>query len=557
MGFEWLIGTRYLGATRRRGAPSAITITSVAAVAIGVFLLIPVLAILNGFEGDLRDKILGTKAHLLITGDSVHVLPEYEHTLAVVQGTEGVIGASAFIESDVMIASATNYSGVVVRGIDPETVVLSSDLDTYMVEGELGWLADPQLALQHQLGEANAQFGNRSELDALEARAAELREALERENAEMEDSRARLEAVIREQMADIEGSADAPSAEADGSGPTDGSGEGSADAADASPRRVGPPSLEERMEERRVGPPSLEERMEERRVGPPPLAERDSGVGPPGLAPPTGRTLPGILIGTELRDSLHVDLGSQLQLINPDGDMGPTGPMPRAWPFRVAGVFHTGLYEYDNTMVYVLLPTAARFLNVEPGAASGIEVRVANMDRTEPVAAGLETALAAASVSNVSVATWVELNRQLFSALALEQLVIGLLLMIVVLVASFAIVCVLIMIVIQRSDEIAILRSMGATRGDVQRIFFVQGMSIGVSGTAIGVAIGLGLIAVLVYVGIPLDPNVYYIDRVPVESSWLEVLAIVAGALAISAVATLFPSLQAARLDPAAALRHE
>jgi lipoprotein-releasing system permease protein len=379
-------------------------------------------------------------------------------------------------------------------------------MDQYVTDGAIDWLLDPEAA------RAAAPLDERSELDrAVRALQDEL-DALEAERAE-------LASLL------------------DGTGASAGEREpgtrdGAAEVAGTEP--ASPPA---------VGPPSLEER----------LAESPEPAG----AAEASRAIPGILIGSELSASLHVEIGDQVQIINPDGDDGPTGPIPRAWPYRVVGVFHTGLYEFDSSMVYMHLPEARRFLEVDAGEVTGLEVRLSEMDAAREQGGRLEAAIAAAGRDDVEVATWMQLNERLFSALMLEQLVIGLLLMIIVLVASFAIVCVLIMIVIQRGDEIAILRAMGASSKGIRRVFVIQGMCIGVAGTLGGLALGLGLVGYLVWVGFPLEPSVYYIDRVPVELSWREVIAVATGALGISAVATLLPSMQAARLDPAAALRHD
>ena len=520
MPYEWMIGTRYLAGSRRQWAPSSITMISVSMIALGVALLVLVLSILGGFEGDLRNKILGTKAHLLITGPNHGPLVDYGTVMDAVRVVDGVVGASGFVESDVMIASSTNYSGVVLRGIRVEEAMSSSELESYMREGDLDWLENPSEAL-------HADGGTLAQIAALQADYEDLAARIEEQEAELERDLAA--ATLR-----IEAAADAI-AEPDGSSgarPTDGSNE----APVAQPRRGPPPSLSERMREH-----------DDRDGGPPPLGER---------LVPVPREIPGVIIGAELQDTLHVRVGDRVQIINPDGDLGPTGPIPRARPYRVVGVFYSGLYEYDNTMVYTTLDSARGFLNVPEDEVTGIELRIHDLRDAEPVGAAVEAAVAAAS-DHAEVQTWMELNERLFSALELEQFVIGLLLMFIVLVASFATVCVLTMIVIQRADEIAILRSMGASPGAVRRIFFIQGMSIGISGIVLGLITGLGLVAYLLYVGFPLDPSVYYIDRVPVELAASDVLFVTLGVLAISAVATLLPSMQASRLDPADALRHE
>ncbi len=527
MRFEWLVGTRYLAGSRNQWAPSSITIISVSMIALGVALLVLVLGILGGFEGDLRNKILGTKAHLLITGPNHGEMNDYDIAMEAAMGVEGVVGASGFVESDVMIASSTNYSGIVLRGIVVEEALSASELGEYMQEGDLDWLHSPN----DSIDAADSRLGEIAELQRMAEELRRESEALEAEVAEIDEAHQRL----------------LEAAEGIGRDREEGSGDGP-DALEVLPEVAGEPDRPRR------GPPSLNERLNEfqdassdRAGGPPSLDDRLNGG---------TREIPGVVIGAELRDTLHVRIGDQVQIINPDGDLGPTGPIPRARPYRVVGIFYSGLYEYDNTMVYTTLGSAREFLNVPDGEVTGVELRIEDLRDAESVGFAVESAVESAS-ETAEVHTWMELNERLFSALELEQFVIGLLLMFIVLVASFATVCVLTMIVIQRADEIAIMRSMGATAGAIRRIFVVQGMSIGISGIIMGLIIGLGLVAYLLYVGVPLDPSVYYIDRVPVELAAADVVRVTLGVLAISAFATLLPSLQASRLDPADALRHD
>ncbi|MCB9507565.1 MAG: FtsX-like permease family protein [Myxococcales bacterium] len=548
MRFEWMIGTRYLQATRQRGAPSVITIVSVGAVAVGVAALILVLAVLGGFEGDLRNKILGTKAHILLTGEGGGELADFRSVLEAVNATPGIAGAVAFVESDVMMASATNYSGAIIRGVDPNELRTATEIDAYMRDGSLEWLDDSEAALELRrrrlLGDSEAEVSP----DALREMAEQLRRDVDRLEAEVQIARA-----LRE-----------------------GSGGALAIAAPAGSGTESSPTAGERPE---AGGPSLRDPLAEARASDGSGASRGGaaeGVGADGSgdegAPSRPRSiaeriaagrraeprvLPGVVIGTELAETLHVEVGDQVQVINPDGDLGPTGPIPRVWQYRVVGTFYTGFFEYDNAMAYLATDSARRFLNVSPDVATAIEIKITDLDRVDAVAGALRSALAASGRSDVEVSTWEELNSSLFAALQLEQVVIGLVLMIIVLVASFAIACVLTMIVIQRSDEIAVMRAMGADAAMVQRVFFVQGLAIGTAGTALGLAFGLGVVWLLRVVGFPLDPEIYYIDRLPVELASASVVAVVCGSLLISAVATLLPSVQAARLDPAAALRHD
>ncbi len=574
MAYEWLVGTRYLMGTRRRATPSIITVISVFAVALGVTALILVLSIMGGFEGDLRTKILGSKSHILITGPSGGRLEAPDEVIAAATGVAQVIGASPFLESDVMITSSTNYSGIVLRGVDPVAVATATDLPSYIVQGELSWLGDPDQAIEAR------RRGSSRDIDALEGEYEAMIARLERQRLELEalldeagapgeggiddksdppspEEAERLDAVIR--AADAAGGAGPGPAEVGGTG--EGARDGSGAAADDRGRRLPPPVVGGARTSRRLPTPVSGDARSA--AGTSPAAVRDAfDVGTPPRQPgPIAAhepvDTPGILIGTELRDSLHVAVGDVVHVINPDGDLGPTGPIPRSWAYRVVGVFYTGLYEYDNTMVYMTLDDARAFLNIDGEAVTGVELRVDDLNQATAARLEVEGALASAGVVDAQVQDWMELNSRLFSALLLEKVVMGLLLMIIVLVASFAIVCVLIMIVVQRGDEIAILRSMGASAGGVMRVFVVQGFSIGAIGTLIGLLVGLGLTTYLTVVGVPLDPEVYYIDRVPVEVDPVEILAVVLGALGISLLATLYPSVQAARLDPAAGLRYE
>lgn len=520
---SFLIGLRYLSATRNAKAPSVITLISVFAVAIGVTALIVVLGVMGGFEADLRDKILGAKAHVLVTGPDRGPMDDGATVLAAADAHADVVGASPYIESELLISSPTNYTGVILRGIDPARIGQTSELPDDIVDGRLEWLEDPEAsrpARDPLLEQSDALNG---EAEALLREARELREQIEA-----------LEAASS-------GSADEPTA---GASADDGSGD-----AAAQPRRspmppLPPPRGTADDDEQPSAMPGL----------PTPTA---SNATPSGLTPlprPGARRVPGLILGSELRDTLNVEVGETVELVNPDGPVGPTGPVPTVRRFRVVGVFYTGLYEFDHRMAYTTLDDARALLDLGQTEISGVEIRVARMDRAGEVRVSLETTL---DPDAHEVFDWKQLNASLFDALLLERFVMGLLLMIIVLVASFAIINVLIMVVIQKGAEIAILRSMGCTKSVITGIFVVQGVSIGVIGTALGALLGLGLVTWLQVVGFPLDPEVYYIDRVPVEIDAIEIVAVLVGAITVSLLATLYPSMQAARLDPASGLRYE
>ena len=267
---------------------------------------------------------------------------------------------------------------------------------------------------------------------------------------------------------------------------------------------------------------------------------------------PSPRIFPGLMIGRELARSLNVAVGSELQVISPEGGLGPMGVMPRSRSFRVAGVFNTGMYEYDMRLVYMTLSEAQRFFDLGD-AVNRIELRVADTRRTDAV---LERLAPILGPMQLEALDWKALNRSLFSALQLEKMVMFIVLGFIILVASFAIVASLVMIVMEKSREIAILKSMGATNGAVRNTFMTIGLVVGAVGTTAGVLLGVLTCVIIDRAGLQL-PKAYYIESLPVVLDPLEVLAVGASALAISVAATLYPSMTASRLRPVEGLRYE
>lgn len=275
----------------------------------------------------------------------------------------------------------------------------------------------------------------------------------------------------------------------------------------------------------------------------------DAGLAAIGLP---ARVFPGILIGEELANSLNVDVGAELQVIAPEGGVGPAGVMPKSKSFRVAGVFNTGMYEYDMKLAYVALAEAQRFFDRGAGV-NRVEVRLVSTEDTEAVLARITTALAGRKLQALD---WKALNRSLFTALQLEKMVMFIVLGFIILVASFAIFASLFMIVMEKSREIAILKAMGATAGTVRQVFISLGLFIGVVGTGAGTLLGLGSCALIYFVGFRL-PKAYYIEFIPVRVDGLEVVAIVAAAIGLCLLSTLYPSTAASRLRPVEGLRYE
>lgn len=263
------------------------------------------------------------------------------------------------------------------------------------------------------------------------------------------------------------------------------------------------------------------------------------------------RDIPGLLIGPELAKALQVRLGDEVNVVTPRGEIGPMGPIPRSRPFRIVGIFYSGMYEYDANFAYTGLDDAIDFLDYE--GPTGIEVKTVDVDASVGIARLIQEAMG----DTVRVLDWQELNRSLFFALKLEKIAMFVVLTFIILVASFSIVAMLIMIVIEKGREIAILKSMGATDGGVMRTFMLQGTVIGCVGAFAGLILGLTICYVLATVGLPLDSEVYYISTLPVEVDPMEIVLIVVCAIVISLLATLYPSFQAARLRPVEGLRYD
>jgi lipoprotein-releasing system permease protein len=242
-----------------------------------------------------------------------------------------------------------------------------------------------------------------------------------------------------------------------------------------------------------------------------------------------------------------------VRLISPNGPLSPGGILPRIRTCRVVGIFETGMYEYDSTMGFLNLDTARSLADLDRGA-HGLEVRVADVDRADRTAAAIRAALG----PQYSVRDWMQLNQNLFAALKLEKLGIFIALDLIILVAALNIISALIMVVMEKNRDIAILKSMGATTRSIMRIFFYQGAVIGLAGTALGVGGGLGLCALLKrYKFIELPSNVYPMSTMPIKVVPLEVTVIALSAILITLLATLYPSWKASRVRPAEALSYE
>jgi lipoprotein-releasing system permease protein len=523
------------------------TTVSIAGVAIGVMALVIVLSVMSGFEADLRQKILGSNAHIQITKEEGE-LTEYRDLEAKLDRVPGVVAHTPYATSEVVIAANSNYATVIIKGIDPKTVgrvtELASDLKDPKSLGRLYPLPPEESA-----GTA-APSGK-------------------------PDKPARPDRPDRPER-DAGPSVDPAPGDFGGAGedPIDFSGDGAA-GADAAPpapstalRRGAPPPAE-------VVDPAPDDFVADAEA---PIDFSTAGaidgvthrVGRPGglddledptvsitTAPqvsPRVAALSGVLVGRELVKQIHLYTGQEVRMVSPLSDPSNPGgiPVPYTRNYRIAGSFFTGMYEYDLKFVYVELGSLQDFLDLGD-QVNGIEVRISDPDVPGPVVAAIQRSLGPA----YRVQDWKELNRNLFSALKLEKIAMFLVLAIIILVASFSIVGNLIMVVVEKAKEIALLKTLGASDSGVTKIFVTQGFFIGAVGTLLGTFHGLLACELGKRFGLPLDPDVYYIDRLPIHEDAASIAAIVFAGLLISVVATLYPAVVAARLRPVEGLRHQ
>lgn len=427
MTYEFFISRRYLRAKRKQMFVSVISFISVFGIFLGVAALIIVLAVMNGFEEDLRTKILGIKSHIELTTDMAGPLKNYEQVREKISGIEGIVASTPFIYTQAMMRNDNGVTGVVIRALDTKSAFQVINLG--------------------KIKEGNIDYLNKI---------------------------------------------------------------------------------------------------------PQNIASNDQKEG----VPPAG-----IVIGKEMARNLGIFLHDTITIISPVSISTPMGAVPRMGKFMVVGIFESGFYEYDSTLAYLSLESCQKFLQMGD-TVTGIDIKVNDIYKAGVIAEKIQSKLGFPFWAQ----NWMQMNKNLFSALKLEKRVMFIILSLIVLVAVFNIISALIMIVMEKNKDIAILKSMGATSQSIMKIFIYQGMIIGVIGTFLGclagIAVALNLQAVSLFVEKVfhfkfLPGDVYYLSEVPSKVNYGDVFIIVIGTLLVCFLSTIYPSLRASKTDPAEALRYE
>ena len=427
MPYELFISRRYLSAKRKQVFVSVITFISIFGIFLGVAALIIVLAVMNGFEEDLRTKILGIKSHIELTTDMNGPMRDYQKIREKIADIEGVVASTPFIYSQAMIRSGNGVNGVIIRALDTQSAFKVINLG--------------------KIKEGSIEYLNKI------------------------------------------------------------------------PQEIS-------------------------------LNYKSEGVTPDG-----------IVIGKEMARNLGIFLYDNITIISPVSISTPMGMVPRMRKFVVVGIFESGFYEYDSTLVYLSLNSCQDFLQMGD-TVTGIDIKVNDIYKADSIARKIQNRLGFPFWAQ----NWMQMNKNLFSALSLEKRVMFIILSLIVLVAAFNIISALIMIVMEKNKDIAILKSMGATSRSIMRIFIYQGLIIGVIGTALGCVTGLAVALNLQKVSLFVEKvfhfkilpgDVYYLSELTSKVNYGDVVIIVIGTLLICFLSTIYPSLKASRTDPAESLRYE
>ena len=537
MSFSFELALRYLG-SKKRAFVSVGTMFAIIGVALGVAALATVMSVTGGFRAEFRQKVLGVNAHVLILKYSSD-FREYREIMKKMEDIPGVIGIAPFVINPMMVTHGDRTAtGVLLKGVDPALMPKVLDLPRHIVKGSLKGLRLPGAKPPERRSEPLITLPKKQHSKAKPGEPAatgSAQAAGELPNDAEPLPKKPLLRMLQEEM-DREDEADAGAEDE----------EEPEESADLDAGALLPPgSIVPEGGFRGDLPDDETEARVLKELYPDPCDD-----------PQAVSKLPGIVIGVTLQENLGLKLGDCVQVTSPTiGYTFTRGAIraPVAKRFRVIAVFDAGFDQYDSKLVYTDLYEAQAFYD-NGDSVTGVEMKVADIDRAPDVVAKVNERLGGGLYQ---VMDWEELNHGLFTALRIQQILMSLVLALIIVVAAFTVIATLIMMVLDKKREIAVLKAMGATDGSLLRAFLYQGTIIGVVGTTLGLALALGVCEGLLVYAFPLDPKVYFISRLPVDVRPDEFVMVGIFSLLVCLVATLWPALYAARLRPAEAFREQ
>ena len=558
MGYPLQIASRYLGAKSKGRFVSVGTAFAIIGVALGVAALLTVMSVTGGFQSEFRKKVLGVNAHVLVLKYSSD-FREYRNVMETVQSVPGVVGVAPFTINPMMVShQEKTATGVLVKGVDPELMPTVLDLPKHILPGgNLQGLRRPgatppkrKYATTSNLAPPPALPGSASVDGGVERDDAGRNVTLLRA---IEDSIAAAPSDTTDHPAGLPSGEKAAVAD-----PTDEQDDFLANGAQAllaieNGNGAATAESQEQIAKERVGSVVPEGGYNSKL--PDPLDDLPEEIAPdPCNSPEAVAQLPGIVVGKTLAQNLNVKVGDCMQVTSPTIGYSFSGGVirpPVASQFKVIAVFEAGFDQYDSKLVYVDLFEAQRFQDFGD-SVTGVEAKVSNIDEADAIKKQVEGKL----VSNIySTMDWEDLNHGLFTALRIQKIGMSAVLALIIFVAAFTVVATLIMLVLEKKREISVLKAMGASDTAILRIFVYQGGIIGIIGTVVGLSLGWAVCKGLLVYGFPLDPKVYFISRLPVEVRPIEFIFTGAVAMTLCLIATVIPSLYAARLRPADGVR--
>lgn len=523
MGYPLTLTIRYM-ASKKGAFVSVGTAFAMLGVILGVAALSIVMSVTGGFKDQFREKVLGVNAHVLVLKYSID-FREYREVMKKVEKLPGVVGVAPFIINPMMVTRGERTAtGVLLKGIDPDLMPKVLDLPKHVTEGKMEGLrrpgakpperttdpsrealfrTSPSTGLTPTNGE-DAGTGNTSFLDAV------------RREIEKDDIKAH--------------------ADAGGFGTTTAEELGLAPAGAPSGEVTPQGGFTSQLPSDDVLPEGVDD-------DPCSTKEKSSA-------------LPGIVIGRSLANQLSAGIGDCVQVTSPmiGFSFGASGARPAiAKQFRVIAMFEAGFDQYDSKLVYTDLYEAQAFYD-QGDSVTGVEMKVANIEDAGAIAKQIDALLGDSVYHTMD---WMELNRGLFTALLIQQIGMSFVLALILVVAAFTVVATLIMVVLDKKKEIALLKALGASDWAILRVFLYQGAIIGVVGTTVGLVLGYAACRTLLAYGFPLDPKVYFISNLPVNIRPTEFVLTGIFAMSICIVATLLPAFYAARMRPSEGLRAE